>query len=337
VDQIVLLHISDTHIGEVLTNSKEAAHPGYNSHHIRLCRALDFLFQEDIFTVPDIGDLDKVYVIVSGDITSSGKKDGLSVAHNYFQSSMLIGSDEIDERVGLDLSKDSLATVPGNHDHWYGQWIYPVQRGYARQLFPTHFQTTPWIRTIVSGQLQLDLFGIDSNSHFRSSSINLNPGASGGFSEDEKAAFEALLGELDNYHSLKEGVAYRTKAILCHHPLTTDGVTGPLNKKSANWLKRTAAEFSVPVIFTGHTHSMEVESFIIKTVGGIRIVKELRCPTTLQAPPKLDPINSKPGCWLHQIILTEDNRIKWTSRLFLYHNGFFRFANDKDWFSFIIS
>jgi hypothetical protein len=293
-------------------------------------------FEEGVFDVADAGDDERVFVIVGGDLTSTGNEGEFSVGHRYFQSSTTVNYDTVDDWVGLDLDTANLAYVPGNHDHWYGVWYYPIQRGYAHQLFPTHFRPTPWHCPITKGQLQLDLFGVDSCSHFRDSYVNFNPGAGGGLDRTERDGLRMRLQNANGAGTQAQGVTHRTKAILCHHPLSTDGAAGPLSIESAEWLIGTAGDFDVPVIFTGHTHSTFTASYQVATAHGLRRVREIRCPTTLQVPAELDAVKLRPGFWTHQLRLLDNGTLEWTARLYLYHDGFFTTIDDAPWFRFAI-
>src|SRR5690242_16442880 len=128
---IVILQVSDPHMGENLLNAREArTHSGYNCHDISLCRSLDLAFEEDIREAAGIDADARVFVIMGGDLTSAGKHGEFAVARSYFQDSTYVDYDTLRDSVGLDLDINDLGMVPGNHDHWFGLWQYPAQRGY---------------------------------------------------------------------------------------------------------------------------------------------------------------------------------------------------------------
>jgi hypothetical protein len=62
-------------------------------------------------------------------------------------------------------------------------------------------------------------------------------------------------------------------------------------------------------------------------------VWEIRSPRTLQGPAQRKPGALTPGFWVHQIKRQEE-RLRWTARLFVFDSGRFRWATSKEWFGF---
>ncbi len=332
-NRIVMLQISDLHFAADLWNAKGSRihkiHEGYDAHNVQLCQALDQFVHEDIFRFPGISGDDRFYLLVNGDLTAVGKDDEFDTARRYLFGTSTRIEHGFPVEVGLGHSQDRYLAVPGNHDHWHGQFVPPLQRGYSSTLFPDHFCEPPWVIPLQSGNLEFVFCGVDSNSIFEDTVLNINPGAGGGFSERHRELAEQSLREAMTAEPA-EGVKRRTGVILCHHPLSHDG-TAPLRDACASWLLHLAAKYNMPFIFTGHTHRSWADSLLIPTTNGLRFVGETRSPTTLQHPAQPDAERRRPGFWLHQISLVQQTII-WTSHLFLFVDGAFRWKDDQPWF-----
>lgn len=230
-DQIVLLHVSDVHFGEILLNQKTRIISGYRCHHLSLCKAL-FTALSEVRKITYLGDDDPIYLTMSGDLTSLGLPFELFVGRVFFHSRIPDECGSTVDSTGLNLQSSSITMVPGNHDHWYGRWIYPFQRGYSPKLFPSFFCTTPWHKPILSTHegFQLDLIGVDSSSGLKKNRLNLNPGAGGRISNDEFINLEQLLSQLQTTSPISTGVKHQIRSIVCHHSLRPHSFAKPLEQ-----------------------------------------------------------------------------------------------------------
>ncbi len=328
--RFVLVQISDPHFGSDLRNAKASLHPGYNCHDIALCHALDELLLADIYDLPGIEEDDVFHLLMGGDLASLGKDQEFDTAHAYIHSSTLVQENGVSSDVGLEQPADRYWAVAGNHDHWYGKYIYPLQRGFSSALFPQYFESPPWVYPVQQGELELVFCGVDSNSMFEGSLVNLNPGAGGGFSPKHRTEFRDKMAAAMSA-PLSPGCKRRTSVLLCHHAFSDDGPASPLRRTCVSWLVDIAAEYDIPFVFTGHTHRMWTHFIQVPTPKGIKQVREIRSPTTLQYPPRPDSSKRRPGLWIHQIALSGTS-IEWTAHLYLYNAGAFQTSQNSTWF-----
>src|SRR5439155_16583024 len=183
---------------------------------------------------------------------------------------------------GMAAPDNRIAAVPGNHDHWGGQKsIWP--RAYSPYIFPDHFRRAPWYKLWTSslGTLQLEIYGIDSNSGLKDQQKSLR--ARGGFSREQLVALENLLIK-NGKEEIPQGV-YRIRAIITHHSLWYTSrlqVLGleELDDTSRDDLLALAERHHVSAVLTGHTH----DSGLIPPKAWP--VWELRSAATLKGPAK---------------------------------------------------
>ncbi|MFO0905556.1 MAG: metallophosphoesterase [Pirellulales bacterium] len=342
MNEISLVQISDLHFDSHIWNAEPArlsslVGSGYDAHDVRLCAALKSVLVDEL-RVPN---LQHCHLLVGGDLTATGAAAEFATATQYLKSAHRLEEDGIAFDLGLSQPAARCWTVPGNHDHWNGRWMYARQPGYTAEVFPTHFPVHPWAHSIVSGTLELVLFGIDSNTIFEDFWINISLGAMGGFSARDRKEIAALIQETMSA-PLRQGIKRRVAALLCHHPFSSDCRAAPLRLPCSKWLLELAADCNVPVVLTGHTHRWWTQSFPVKTPRqeATKWVFEVRSPTTLQTEPKLrpeeprDPALRRPGFWLHRIRLEPDGRVRWTAQLYLYSAGQFYWNREANWFSF---
>jgi len=324
---INLVQISDLHIGSLFDNAKGSFVSGFNAHDVKLCQALMQFLDEDIYTIEGVSEDSPPYLIVNGDLTCTGTEGEFEAANTYLLSRYSIIKNNKRRLIGLDQQPDRFASIPGNHDHWSGSWVWPIQTGYSREIYDRFFAPPPFsVETLSSQGIELVIFGIDSCSMFEDSTVNINPLANGGFSQNHRWQFQRLV-----FDRLKQpivqGCDNRVAAILCHHPFTKDGAAGPLRTRFAKWLGKLAARYGIRLVFTGHTHRTWTNLMSIETRKGWRDVREVRCPTTLQYPAQLNASLRKPGLWLHQISVDQE-QIIWRSMLLLFSESSFYIPKD---------
>jgi 3',5'-cyclic AMP phosphodiesterase CpdA len=319
---INLVQISDLHIGSLFDNAKGSFASGFNAHDVKLCQALMQFLDEDVYTIEGVSEDAPPYLIVNGDLTCTGEEREFEIANTYLFSRHAIVKNNRRRLIGLAQQPDRFASIPGNHDHWSGSWVWPRQTGYSRQIYDQFFSPLPYsVETLSSQGLELVIFGIDSCSMFEDSTANINPLANGGFSRKHRWHFQRLV--VDRLRQvISEACAYRIPVILCHHPFSKDGAAGPLLTRSAKWLGKLAARYGIRLIFTGHTHRTWTNLMNIHTREGWKEVREVRCPTTLQYPAQLDASLRKPGLWLHQVSVHQE-QIGWRSTLLLFSESSF--------------
>jgi hypothetical protein len=332
--EISLVQISDLHFDKDIQNARRArTFDGYDAHDVQFCRAL----QAALFDSDGLIDMSKAHLFVGGDLTAIGVHDEFVTAQGYLTAQIplpnKLGMKQ--QPLGLRHARERFWTIPGNHDHWNGQWQVP--RGYHPGVFPAYFQPSPWVHAIRDGDLEFVLCSIDSNSYFEGFNRlrNVNPSAGGGFSQREREQFESAVRRA-MHAPFVEGVKKRTAAILCHHPFTTDCAAQPLRPACSRWLLSLAAELGIPMVLTGHTHESWTELIPVWTARGTAHVREVRAPTAIQFgrtfPP--DELRRRPGFCFHRLSLAPDLTLSWTIKLYMLAGGEFQCAADEDWIAY---
>jgi 3',5'-cyclic AMP phosphodiesterase CpdA len=303
---INLVQISDLHIGSLFDNAKGSFISGFNAHDVKLCQALMQFLDEDIYTIEGVSEDAPPYLLVNGDVTCTGTDREFEIADTYLFSRHAIVKNRRTHFIGINQPQDRFAGIPGNHDHWNGSWFPLRQTGFSREIYERFFEPLPYSVSTVSSQgIEVCIFSVDSCSMFDSSWANVSIFANGGFSDEHRTQFEALIASTIQL-PLPTNCFSRVAIIVCHHPFCRDGAAGPLLSRSAEWLARLAARNRIRLVFTGHTHKSWTNLMNINTEQGWMELREVRCPTTLQYPARLDTALRKPGLWLHQIFLDSD-------------------------------
>jgi 3',5'-cyclic AMP phosphodiesterase CpdA len=291
---ILFAHISDLHFGKVLANNGAGAVPHQWPHSLQLCRALPAALA-DARVVAKAGRDAIVRVVVSGDLTVSGSASEFAVAHSYLRSRPRLRRLKVGGFMGLGMSDEDLLTVPGNHDHWGGNRLWPMVPAYSAAIFPSHFRDTPFLKrwTSADGSVELELYGVDSNSGLANQAHNV--AARGEISSRELRELERRLAASSQQRRSQRVV----RAIVCHHSLLyTGGKAGTrdLDPQSRKTLLELAGKYGVSAILTGHTHDLHWAG--IRTMDAnqrVRDVVEYRSGATLPFKQKQN------GFWLHKI------------------------------------
>ena len=261
--RILLVHFSDLHMGSKLLGSHHWGWiSGLSGHSFLLCQHLETAFFDRLRpdTVPtdfNLGPDEELHFALSGDLTRVGSPNDFYLAYQW-----LLGSrtrrDPVNtpQPLGLQIPKDNLHSVPGNHDQWNG--ISPGMTNflhkpdaYNANLTPTWFKPTPWHVAIPSpdGDFTLDLFGVDSNSGLDGEIGNLF--AEGSISGQQFVALENLL-----IQSQQDKRQPHLRAIVCHHSFYGRFPTLCLRDPSVKALTALAQGYDVAAILTGHLHSV---------------------------------------------------------------------------------
>jgi 3',5'-cyclic AMP phosphodiesterase CpdA len=299
--QIVLVHISDLHIGDSLMPDPAdfkggAFTSGYNPHDYRLLLPLAVAIRDGRRRLK-AGDRDPLHLVMSGDLTQSGLENdyatALALLHEQWEWKR-----HPSRSMGFGWKRDHTIMVPGNHDHWRHKTF---QTAFNPGLAPAWFTPTPWRRVIESpdSSLRLEIFGVDSNSGFDDEHKKLgqrNPFASGKIKTDELVRLELLLEETAGE---RDPAQVCVRILVCHHAFSKVGYFGahPLEKDCRTALLGIAARHGISVVLTGHTHEFHEQDWPAGDHDR-KWVKELRCATSLQG------TRSSPGLqgfWLHSL------------------------------------
>jgi hypothetical protein len=309
MSNIALLHCSDLHIGQEPGNDQFEKIPLFrlaNAHALPLGRGLREVV-DDVAVQCGLGEDEDAYIVMSGDLTARGHAKEFVVAHSFLRSfwrevrspeNQLAG---MDVRDSLNDSAPRLAAVSGNHDQWKGK-SYRNNVGYNPNLKGTHFRATYWRRAWQSGELELELYGLDSNAGL-STTFSLNQRGQLDLSKNgEVDQLEAYLGK-NQSPILPDGIRYQVRALVLHHSLASSG----LRRDSRDRLLALAETYHIAAILTGHTHD-----FLANPMDTMpnkqRKVYELRSASTMQGPENRS--RPSPGFLAHRIFV-DGNRVRW--------------------------
>lgn len=318
MDQLVLLHLSDLHIGEKIGANSLELLPGMRSHHFRLCEAVTLAARRvrARFTMaPD----SSLFVCISGDLTRCGYTHEFSLAHTFIHSQWVLSTFPA-TRAGLAAPCENVAAVPGNHDHWGGvnrNLFHRRPPAFLDDTVEGNFEQTPWCKTFASaeGTFALELLGIDSNAGLRGKQTNLR--ASGKLSPRELDRARSLLRTSDAAHK-----KLRIRAIVSHHGLSSELEENnyrqhfvpewhnaqQLDGESREELLRLAADCRLSALLTGHMHSPLVWPHAVPRKQGAQELWEFRSSTAVQGP----PADYVQGFFVHQLVRAADaDSITW--------------------------
>lgn len=321
-EPITVIHISDLHFGQILANNQFPFIGGWAAHDFRVCRDLPLAMEYIRATLLEIPDEDELRLVASGDLTATGTHQEFVVAHSFLRSRLRLRRTPPGRSTGLALTDEQIAAVPGNHDHWDGKRL-PRPIAYTKAIFPRYFRQTPWPKVWPSrsGGLELEIYGIDSNSGFENKRTNFR--AKGEFSNGELQILEQLLKDSDQRHT-PHGVS-RVRALVTHHSLTYTGRVPyimALEDSSRDRLLEIAAQYKIGAILTGHTHGANFHKFTVRLPHpstATRDVWEMRAATTLQGPSR----PNKQGFWCHLIRASTGGPF-WTAWRFQWDGNAFR-------------
>lgn len=329
-DAIALTHISDLHFGGVLANNvfsfrSKALH--YPSHDFVLCldfpNALEYI-RTDLL---DLADEEIINTVVSGDVSAMGLETDFAVAHAMLRSRPRIKRGGLGQYAGFSVPDDRMAAVPGNHDHWNGLPFLRRPRAYTPSVFPKHFRRTPWVKEwrSASGNLVLEIYGIDSNSGLEPKRTNLR--ARGSFSASE---LQGLVKDLETSENRPvEPDVVRVRALVTHHSLMyAGGLFGAveLDDAARSALLTIATKYKIAVIMTGHTHDSGFHPHsVTDPTNIIDRVWEIRSATTFQGPAK----PSHQGFWCGLVWLSDDGP-RWYGWRFHWAGSRFELRGNSD-------
>jgi hypothetical protein len=318
MERIVLVQLSDIHMGNVYNSRYQNTHPkaGLNGHDPLLLDPLSDALKR-VRTKFKMTSDESLFMVLSGDLSCSGLHSDFAQAYTFLFGEVF-PKRATSMPVGLRQPTDRFWAEPGNHDQWNGGHRWPYQPAYNSGLASDFFEKTPWCSYVGAhpgGALRLELFGVDSNSGWGSgpSARPSNPSAGGAFSPDElhhpTDGLEALLRQSDEYQSLPERQGtHLVRAVICHHSFsnvwkprlpppasfgkqqwnrlmaaTIGKFPYPLRKTDVDDLIRLCWAHQVRAVLTGHTHYFHPERFANPS-DSTQFVWEIRCSTSIQDP-----------------------------------------------------
>jgi len=335
-DSLVLVQISDLHMSDQLECSVLTGAKGLRGHDPQLCRLLVTRIRSIAkhYRVPT----SDLRWIISGDLTRVGAPAEFAVAKDFIETVPALDPLGRPLRPTLGIPRRRYVEVPGNHDHFDGWDEQSIWRSGTKnpppawnpQIFGANVTRTVWDNlpqpwTSAYGSIQLELFGVDSNSGLAGQTANRR--AAGEIAPAEFAQLEDAL-RTSNRRPASRGVTV-VRAIICHHAFTKKPQSGilkasPLTAGSVQQLREIAAKYRVPAILTGHTHAVNFqrEDVPVARCGEKTVtlcpVYEIRCPTTLQG--IADALVH--GFWVHHLFRPSPKaELIWRPRLYLLAAG----------------
>jgi hypothetical protein len=342
MSRLILVHISDLHIGSGLVGT--VASSGLHGHGLLYCEKLELALQDIAAVDFPLPANEHYHYVVGGDLTRLGSDNDFYLAYGFLLNRWVLYDLQNQAEVGCRIPINDLVSVPGNHDHWNGftpGWTKGRPPAYNPNVFPRFLDKTPWTKSIPAPENRfiLELFGIDSNEGLRNKRTNLR--ARGEFSPPQNAANPLDPNdprELSQLNKLlresvdceKKDAIPRIRAIVCHHAFNKGKQKGlayarPLEPASLKELLEIAHHHGVAAILTGHTHDFEHKDYQEARPGGSNVLFELRCASTAQR----DPQPEDQGFWVHEITL-EDKQPRWNAWKYQYDRSpnVDRFAKD---------
>lgn len=318
-NQIVIVHCSDLHFGEVPANN--IFHSSWprreqNAHDLKLCMGLE-VAMEDVRDLTDLADDEPIRFVMSGDLTLAGSDKEFLVGQSFLRSLFQLRRYPVTDTVGFNVRGSvvpeelPLRAVPGNHDHWCGsRWMW----GNNPNIRNSQFRKTSWVIPWRQDALMLEVCGLDSCAGV--SPRVRNKRQIGMLDLSQNGEVEVLRAELQirDQQALPDGVRFRIRALVVHHSLAyAGGFRGALKLDDASKkvLLELAEEFKISAFLTGHTHDFFFDPSFDTLPNGSHKVYELRSASTLQGPAtRKSP--EPPGFWVHRIQVI-DNSVQWSS------------------------
>ena len=317
---LVLIHLSDTHFGDVPATPFWDPIKGYRAHDLVLTQALPNALENvalDLECDPD----QPLGFVLSGDLTVSGTDRQFAVAGQYLAGQGVL--DDVPWGIGAYLREQE--RVPGNHDHWDGVMpqfprILPLQRAFNPAIFPRHFRSHPWGPVgLECAEFRLEMFGVDSLSGFRSGETNLR--ARGRISP---CHFHRLTARIRRARKPRRRSSVRV--LVLHHPVRTGRFLMELDEDSHRLAVSFCKREGISVVLVGHEHTFDARP--PQVVNGLfHPFWELRAPSAFQGM----AADSKHGFLTHHIQreAAPGGRLLWTCYPYLWRGDTQRFSCEE--------
>jgi hypothetical protein len=296
MDRIVLVHISDLHIGSGILGDRVATWglaTGLNGHELLYCDLLRMALRTIKLRDFPLGAEERLHFVCSGDLTRIGSTNDFHLSYGYLLERWSLPDLQQRRSVGLEIPTSDLYSVPGNHDHWNGYpgGLHPP--AYSASIHPRFLEVTPWTYSIwcPNQTMALELFGVDSNRGMGLRPTNLRAGGRLWPADVLDLQMKLHVSEQQQQKDQKP----RLRLIVCHHAFTSSALLGaqPLDPHSVADLLTLAHRYDVAAILTGHTHDFEERDYTDATTG--HRTWELRSASTAQMDPQPEP----QGFWVH--------------------------------------
>ena len=149
-----IFHISDLHIHNEILADPNTFLKGLNGHNIDVWGA----FRKHFIGRQKLSDADSICV-VTGDLSSQGSVRGLTFAKQFILSDP---ASQISSEMGLQLPKEKVFIVPGNHDSYNDRLVGKNSLQNYREVFGVN-DAFPMTATVAVNGRELSLIGFDSS------------------------------------------------------------------------------------------------------------------------------------------------------------------------------
>jgi 3',5'-cyclic AMP phosphodiesterase CpdA len=316
--KICIVHISDVHVGITLENHQFSylwPWSKLSAHSYQLTQALVPALAH-VRSLTRLPSGEPLHLLVSGDLTTVGEDREFNNAEDVLLELAQfaggpVASLTVLRRYPRLRSAPNLWTIPGNHDQWGGSaWSMD---GYNAALAGLRFAACPWLRSLRSGRLELELAALDSNAGMAGAS---NRRAFGSLDLSQGGEVDRLEQDLNtsDANGPPAGVDVRIRAVALHHsPSFSSSVSHTLDDASRRRLLLLADRFDLVACFTGHIHrfgpvpSNDPDNPMSTPKG--RKFWDLRSASTIQGPP--DRTNPRPGFYAHKIWADDQHKPHW--------------------------
>lgn len=276
---LVIIHLSDLHFCKYLfTKRKDTVFKFIRKgHDHNLLKGLENAFFEIIQQFKSVSPTDiadhprNLIVLVTGDITTDGKRESYKHAENFLTKRIVVDSVSI----GLNLPRDNLFVVPGNHDIWMPtpkllkNWILAKQGKTLCEVYCEFFnKELPYVVCKCVNGINFSIFGLDSNVSTGGSNLE-NILGRGLVGQDQLNTIEKLKNANDQSPGLRIAILHHH---IYPHPdddklilefqneneqsawFTENMSLDDLKLIDADLVKSALSQMGIDMVFCGHLH-----------------------------------------------------------------------------------
>lgn len=278
------MHVSDLHFGEINPETRDAQ----TKNHWGLTKAFDIFLGHEYASLELLDDYYaelieqepvpmlmphdgvKIPVIMTGDLTCCGS-DSQFESGTAFLGDLLCFENNSKRCLGLQSDTWCSFTVPGDHDHWPGNYgIIGGPPPSLKQALPCCPFVIPPI-TLPGTDYQIRFMGIDTNADIAPLGTHRLLG---------RGAFKSQLAKLAK--QLENPGKKEVRVLLLHHSRKHNRFVMGMQQESREALDDFIHTHGIVVLLSGHLHIPYVgRDEIIKKKHGVRVL-EACCGTTTQ-------------------------------------------------------
>ena len=253
-------------------------------------------------------------LLVTGDLTAYAAKDQFETALAYLHDQITLSQGR---KLGLQLGRDAVKMIPGNHDQWSGKEaqkltdlvMYGGPSGEFRNTFPA--MPVVLVEQPLSKDRKLVIVGIDTDAGLSASS------------PDRFLARGSFVHQLDQAEDLLDDDGEKQlRVLMLHHSrMHRHKLVCGIDRKSQTALEQFIRRHRISVLLTGHVHVCDSEVETVRHENSKWWLYESRCGTTTQrssAPLGCPDMKLQPNSFLvHRIDEVADQLLHLVQRRFL--------------------